>query len=81
MQCPICGSPARDRTPPGYNGVIVSCSSCGNFQVAGAFLDRLRALEPDVRREILVKAKEHARFGSPSIDRHVFDDVRLAGRS
>src|SRR5674476_337305 len=31
-------------------------------------LDKLRALEPPARHEVLRKAKEHAKFGGPSIN-------------
>lgn len=72
MQCPVCDGSARDRTPPGYNGIVVGCVSCGNFEIANDCLDKLRALEPIVRSEALQKAKKFAKFASPSIDRRCF---------
>jgi hypothetical protein len=72
MQCPICGSSARDHTPPGFRGIVVNCATCGNYEIAEAYLDKLRALESAARGEVLRKAKEHARFATPSIDRRCF---------
>ena len=72
MQCPVCDGPARDRTPPDYDGIVVSCNSCGNFQIAGSYLGKLRALEPSARNEVLRNAKHFARFASPSIDERCF---------
>ena len=53
MQCPVCNSVARDRTPPDYDGIVVGCVSCGNFEIAPGYLDKLRALDPSARSEIL----------------------------
>jgi hypothetical protein len=72
MQCPICDGSARNRTPPDYDGIVVSCISCGNFEIASGYLDKLRALEPSERSEVLNKAKRLAKFASPSIDRRCF---------
>lgn len=72
VQCLVCGGPARDRTPPGFEGLVVGCPSCGNYAVAAGCLDKLKALDPDGRREILRKAKQLARFASPSINQQYF---------
>ena len=69
MQCPVCDRPARDHTPPGFDGIVVGCNTCGNFDIANAYLDKLQALEPTARREALRKAKQFAKFARPSIDR------------
>ena len=70
MQCPVCNGSARDRTPPDHRGMVVGCVSCGNFEVAGGYLAKLVALEPGARSEVLRKAKQLAKFGSPRIDEH-----------
>ena len=57
MQCPVCNGVARDRTPPDYDGIVIGCVSCGNYEIAPGYLDKLRALEPSARSEILRKAK------------------------
>jgi hypothetical protein len=71
-QCPVCDGPARDRTPPGFNGIVVSCATCGNYDTADEYLDKLRVLEPAARREVLRKAIQLAKFASPSINRSCF---------
>lgn len=71
-QCPVCDGSARDRTPPGFHGIVVSCATCGNYDIADEYLDKLRALEPAVRREVLQKAKQLAKFTGPSINRSCF---------
>lgn len=72
MQCPICNGSARDRTPPDHHGMVIGCVSCGNFEIAGGYLDKLLALEPGARNEVLRKAKQLAKFGSPRIDGQYF---------
>jgi len=47
-QCPVCDGSARDRTPPAFHGIVVSCATCGNYDIADEYLDKLRALEPPV---------------------------------
>jgi len=72
MQCPVCNSLARDRTPPDYGGIVVGCISCGNYEIASGYLDKLRALDPSARNEVLRKAKHLAKFANPSIDARCF---------
>ena len=71
-QCPVCDGSARDRTPPGFRGIVVSCATCGNYDIADEYLDKLRALAPPARHEVIRKAKEHAKFGGPSINGSCF---------
>jgi hypothetical protein len=72
MQCPVCGGSATDHTPPGFDGIIVGCATCGNYVVADRHIDRLRALRPDLRREVLRKAKQSATFSRPVINESCF---------
>jgi hypothetical protein len=72
-QCPVCGGSARDRTPPAFHGIVVSCATCGNYDIADEYLDKLRALEPAARCEVLRKAKQLAKFAGPSINRSCFE--------
>jgi hypothetical protein len=72
MQCPVCDGPARDHTPPGFDGIVVGCNTCGNYGIANAYLNQLRALEPAARREVLQKAKQLAKFARPSINKLCF---------
>lgn len=72
MQCPICNGVARDRTPPNHHGVVIGCVSCGNYEIADGYLDSLRTIDPSARSEVLRKAKQLAKFGSPRIDAQCF---------
>ena len=72
MQCPVCDGSARDHTPPEFDGIVVGCATCGNYDIANKYLDKLRVLAPEVRREVLRKAKQFAKFARPSIDKRCF---------
>ena len=71
--CPVCDGPARDHTPPEFRGIVVHCPTCGNYDIVGEYLDKLRALDPAARGEVLRKAKQLAKlFGGPSINGSCF---------
>ncbi len=72
MRCPVCDNSARDHTPSEFHGIVVSCATCGNYDIADEYLDELRALETAGRLEVLRKAKQFAKFARPSINRHCF---------
>jgi hypothetical protein len=72
MQCLVCDGSATDHTPPEFHGIFVRCNTCGNYDIANEYLDKLRALAPDVRHEVLRKAKQIAKLGSPSINMRCF---------
>jgi hypothetical protein len=73
MQCPVCDGSATDHTPPEFYGIVVHCPTCGNYDIAGEYLDKLRALDPAARGEVLRKAKRLAKlFAGPSITRSCF---------
>lgn len=75
MQCPVCDGVARDRSPPDYRGLVVGCISCGNYEIADGYLDKLRALSPGARSEVLRKAKHLAKFAGPRIDKRCFSKL------
>ncbi len=68
MLCEICRGPAVDHTPPGYDGMNIRCSTCGNYSIAGSVLNKLRQLSLDERYRALQRAKSHGSLGSPLID-------------
>ena len=73
MQCPVCDGSATDHTPPEFHGIVVHCPTCGNYDIVGEYLDKLRALDPAARGEVLRKAKRLAKlFAGPSITRSCF---------
>ena len=63
MLCEVCGGPAVDRTPPGYDGVKISCPRCGNYSIAGSVQKTFRQLSLDKRRRALERAKAHGSLG------------------
>ena len=72
MQCPVCGGAATDHTPPEFDGIFIGCNTCGNYSIADGYVDKLRAIAPDMRGHVLLKAKQIARFARPSIDKLCF---------
>ena len=67
MLCEVCGGPAVDHTPPGYDGMMISCQMCGNYSIGGNVLHKFRQLSLDERQRTLQKAKAHGSLGRPSI--------------
>ena len=68
MLCEVCRGLAVDRTPPGYDGMKISCSTCGNYSIAGNVLNKFRQLSLNERDRVLQKAKGHLSLGSPLIN-------------
>ena len=67
MLCEVCRGPAVDHTPPGCDWMKISCSTCGNYSIAGSILNKFRQLSLDERCRALRKAKDHGSLGSPTI--------------
>jgi len=42
MKCLVCASEARDRTPRNFDGYVIDCPSCGNYEVAGGAWERFQ---------------------------------------
>ena len=38
----VCAGEARDRTPKNFDGNVIECPSCGNYEVAGGAGDRFQ---------------------------------------
>lgn len=57
MQCLICGAEAEDLTPGDFDGVIVRCKRCGEYEVADGALNDFLRLDYDLRVKVLEKAK------------------------
>jgi hypothetical protein len=56
VQCLVCTGEAGDLTPKNFDGFVIGCPSCGNYEVAGSVWDRFRnALQPE-RAAALVRA-------------------------
>ena len=35
MKCLVCAGEARDLTPQNFDGYVIACPSCGNYEIAG----------------------------------------------
>jgi hypothetical protein len=42
MKCLVCAGEASDRTPRNFDGYVVECPACGNYEVAGGAWERFR---------------------------------------
>jgi rRNA maturation protein Nop10 len=70
MNCPICGAEAQNATPGDFDGLIVDCRHCGNYQIRDEALNDFLRLDFDARRSALERVKQSAKPGArPSIDR------------
>jgi hypothetical protein len=67
MQCPVCRGRAENLTPNTLDGVVVGCTACGDYRIAGgAFYDFMR-LQTEKRAAALEAAKLASRSGWPII--------------
>jgi hypothetical protein len=57
MQCLVCAGEARDRTPQNFDGYVIECPICGNYEVAGGAGDRLENASMQDRAAALAKAQ------------------------
>mgnify|MGYP001467873010 CR=1 FL=1 len=68
MQCPICAREARNLTPNTLPNVVLGCSECGDYRIAGAAYAPFAQLAPTLRAQALMRAKQTTRHGLPMID-------------
>jgi hypothetical protein len=68
MDCPICGAQARNVTPGEFDGLVIKCIHCGDYEVPDSAVNGLIRLDYEGRRGALEKAKIVAGAGTrPSI--------------
>jgi len=68
MQCSVCGAPAQNITPPDFDGLVVRCSHCREYEIEGTVVNRLLRLTLTERMDALQAAKQLASPGvRPSI--------------
>lgn len=60
MQCSICGAEAENLTPGDYDGLVVRCKRCGEYEVSDSVLNGLLRLDFDARVAALDTAKRAA---------------------
>jgi hypothetical protein len=63
IPCPVCEDPARNRTPADFDGLIIRCDKCRDFDVSGTALGKLQKLDLVDRIDVLRKAQELAAPG------------------
>jgi hypothetical protein len=56
MQCLVCAGEATDLTPLDFDGHVIGCPSCGNYEVIGAAWNRLQNASQLERAAALAKA-------------------------
>jgi hypothetical protein len=56
MQCLVCAGEARDLTPQNFDGYVIGCPSCGNYEVAGGAWSRFQNASEQERSAALAKA-------------------------
>ena len=61
MQCLVCAGEARDLTPPNFDGQVIGCPSCGNYEILGATWDIFQNASQPERAAALGKAASLAR--------------------
>ena len=73
MQCPVCCTPANNLTPATYDGVVVGCRSCGEYQVTATVFNKLLRLNVEARTDALERAKRLTVVGArPTISTSCF---------
>ena len=58
MKCLVCAGAASDRTPPNFDGYVIECPSCGNYEVAG---EHGRGSGTPLRRSGRRRLQKHSR--------------------
>ena len=67
MQCPVCRGQAENLTPNTMDGVVVGCSECGDYRIAGGAFHEFMRLQAEGRVAALQAAKGATRSGWPMI--------------
>lgn len=64
MQCSVCGAEAEDLSSGDFDGLIVRCKRCGEYEVADGVLNAFLRLDYDARVALLERAKGAAGAGA-----------------
>ncbi|MCC7250585.1 hypothetical protein [Hyphomicrobium sp.] len=67
MQCSVCGAEAEDLTSGDFDGLVVRCKRCGEYEVADGALNAFLRLDYDARVAALEKAREAAAGDRPTV--------------
>jgi hypothetical protein len=63
MLCSVCGAPAKNIAPGDFDGLIVSCTHCREYEIAGTVVNKLLRLSLSERQDVLEKARRQASPG------------------
>lgn len=64
MQCSVCGAEAEDLTPGDFDGLVLRCKHCGEYEIADSALNSFLRLDYDDRVAALDKARQQAGPGA-----------------
>jgi hypothetical protein len=60
----MCTAQAKNLTPNTYDGVVIGCPRCGDYQITGTVFDQLLRLAVAERTKALQRAIERASPGA-----------------
>lgn len=63
MQCSVCGAEAENLGSGDFDGLVVRCKHCGEYEIADDALNDFLRLDYDERVAVLVEAKGAAGTG------------------
>jgi hypothetical protein len=78
MQCLVCTGEARDLTPENFDGHVIGCPGCGNYEIAGSAWDRFRNASQQARTAALGKAVAQRRRQMANDQKHLLLIVSYA---
>ena len=64
MKCPVCSEPAKDISEPSFDGQSIRCASCGDYDIAGEYIEKLTPLSLEERLNTLSKARKFTDLGA-----------------
>jgi hypothetical protein len=56
MECLVCAGEAKDLTPENFDGRLIGCPRCGNYEILGATWDLFQKASQPEREAALAKA-------------------------
>jgi Zn-finger nucleic acid-binding protein len=73
MKCPVCAGEARNRTPRNFDGYVIECPSCGNYEVDGGTWEKFKDASRQEWAAALTRARSAMGFARwPTIKRVSF---------
>jgi hypothetical protein len=63
MQCSVCGASAINMTPGDFDGLVVSCPHCGDYEVTGTVMNQFLRMTLTERKDALEDARRQTPQG------------------